>query len=138
MREQQRSGRRDDAASAAAAGAWRAAAAALAVLVVMPATARAQLVVRTDRGLVRGLTTGKVDKFLGMPYAAPPVGGLRWRPPAPAASWKGVRAAVRTGPRCPQVSSYNGPRVETEDCLYLNVYRPARRAPARLPVLFWI
>src|SRR4051794_38434409 len=138
MREQQRSGRRDGAASGVAARVWRAAAAALALLVVMPSPARAELVVRTDRGLVRGLTTGRGDKFLGMPYAAPPVGALRWRPPARAASWKGVRAAVRTGPRCPQVAGYNGPRVETENCLYVNVYRPARRAARRLPVLFWI
>src|SRR3954447_18568245 len=130
MREQQGSGSFRGAATAVGV--------ALAVLVVAPATARADLVVRTDRGAVRGLTTGTVEKFLGIRYAAPPVGALRWRPPARAASWKGVRAAVRTGPRCPQVASYNGPRVETEDCLYVNVYRPARRAAQRLPVLFWI
>src|SRR4051812_1119799 len=118
---------------------WAAAAAVvLAALAYAPATAGADTVVRTDRGTVRGLTTGRVDKFLGLPYAAPPVGSHRWRPPARAARWKGVRAGVRTGPRCPQVAGYNGPRVEIEDCLYLNVYRPARARSRRLPVLFWI
>src|SRR3954470_14208341 len=138
MREQQGSGCQRGAATAVAMRVSRTAAVALAALVVAPTTARADLVVRTERGLVRGLTPGTVEKFLGMRYAAPPVGALRWRPPARAASWKGVRAAVRTGPRCPQVAGYNGPRVETEDCLYVNVYRPARRAARRLPVLFWI
>ncbi|SFW78503.1 carboxylesterase/lipase family protein [Amycolatopsis australiensis] len=92
------------------------------------------LVVRTEAGTVEGKTTGAVDSFLGIPFAAPPVGGLRWQPPQPAAAWPGVRPATAYGPACPQGS---GP-VVTEDCLYLNVYRPARPTNERLPVLLWI
>src|SRR3954451_6137520 len=83
-------------------------------------------VVGTDHGAVRGVVADGVEKFLGIPYAAPPVGALRWKPPAPAAAWRGVRDATVLPPRCPQRENSNGPRSETEDCLYLSVYRPAR------------
>jgi carboxylesterase type B len=97
------------------------------------------LVVRTDKGLVRGVRAAGVDSFLGLRYAAAPVGALRWRPPRPAAPWPGVLAADRYGNRCPALASTNGPRSETEDCLFLNVQRPAGARPgARLPVYFWI
>jgi para-nitrobenzyl esterase len=105
-----------------------------------PATADAghpaarSLVVQTEAGRVQGKTTGAVDSFLGLPYAAPPVGNLRWQPPQPAARWSGVRPATGYGPNCPQASR----PVVNEDCLSLNVYRPARPAHERLPVLFWI
>src|ERR1700722_11155526 len=56
-------------------------------------------------GTVRGLANGALDEFLGIPYAAPPVGALRWRPPQPAARWHGVREAVRYAPHCPQPPS---------------------------------
>ncbi|MEU0470863.1 carboxylesterase family protein [Amycolatopsis sp. NPDC006131] len=92
------------------------------------------LVVQTDAGKVEGTTTGAVDSFLGIPFAAPPVDGLRWQPPQPAPAWPGVRAAAAPGPACPQASRADG----NEDCLYLNVYRPARPATERLPVLLWI
>lgn len=92
------------------------------------------LTVRTDAGSVQGKTTGAVDSFLGVPYAASPVGNLRWQPPQPAAKWTGVRPATDYGPACPQSSR----STVTEDCLYLNVYRPARPSGERLPVLFWI
>jgi carboxylesterase type B len=90
-------------------------------------------------GLLRGTGDGSVDSFLGVPYARPPVGALRWRAPQPVAPWPGVRDAVSYGNRCPARASTNGPRSETEDCLYLNVQRPAGTRPgARLPVYFWI
>jgi len=54
-------------------------------------------VARTDKGLIRGTRVGDVREFLGVPYAAPPVGSLRWRPPQPAASWRGVRDATHFG-----------------------------------------
>lgn len=82
-------------------------------------------VVRTEAGDVRGVRAAAVDSFLGIPYAAPPVGRLRWRPPQPITSWRGVRAAVQYGNRCPAAASTNGPRSETEDCLFVNVQRPA-------------
>jgi para-nitrobenzyl esterase len=92
-----------------------------------------------ETGEVQGLTTGGVDTFLGIPYAAPPVGARRWRPPARPASWSGVRDATTLPPTCAQLPSGNGPRSESEDCLYLSVYRPRGvHAGDNLPVLFWI
>jgi para-nitrobenzyl esterase len=83
-------------------------------------------IVTTHDGAVRGKTAGTVDEFLGIPYAAPPTGNLRWRPPAPPAGWRGVRAATSFGPSCPQaVSPFAPPGPFSEDCLYLNVSTPA-------------
>ena len=73
--------------------------------VASPASGGASPIVRIDDGLVRGTTAGTVDEFLGLPYAAPPIGNLRWRPPAPPASWQGVRDATQFGPSCPQSDS---------------------------------
>ncbi|MGY1637973.1 carboxylesterase/lipase family protein [Geodermatophilus sp. SYSU D00742] len=96
-------------------------------------------VVDTDQGAVRGRQAEGVDSFLGIPYAAPPVGDLRWSPPQPAASWDGVRPADEYGHRCPAAESTNGPRSETEDCLFVNVQRPAgTTAGDRLPVYVFI
>jgi carboxylesterase type B len=96
-------------------------------------------VVRTDKGAVRGVRAGGVDSFLGIPYAAPPTGTLRWRPPQPAAPWSGVRLADQYGNRCPAAASTNGPRSETEDCLFVNVQRPAEReGDDRVPVYVFI
>src|SRR4051794_23164034 len=75
------------------------------------------LVVDTNKGTVRGFRVDGVDKFLGIPYAAAPVGALRWRPPAPAPAWPGVRSATVYGNRCAQLASGNGPRSDSEDCL---------------------
>jgi carboxylesterase type B len=100
---------------------------------------RSGTIVRTDTGLVRGARSGEVDSFLGIPYARPPVGDLRWRPPQPAVPWSGIRDTLAFGARCPQLASTNGPLSETEDCLFLNVQRPAGvDAGDRLPVYFWI
>ncbi|GAA2399354.1 carboxylesterase/lipase family protein [Actinomadura vinacea] len=110
---------------------------ALPALHVPAAQAADRNVVRTDKGLVRGGTVQGVDKFLGIPFAAPPVGDRRLAPPAPATRWSGVRQATAFSPPCPQLPSGNGPRSEAEDCLYVNVFRPAG-ARGRLPVLFYI
>lgn len=100
---------------------------------------RAPIAVTRD-GVVQGFSAGGVDKFLGIPYAAPPVGSLRWRPPQPPTPWRGVRSATTLPPACPQLANSNGPRSENEDCLYLSVYVPRgeQRHDRRLPVLFWI
>lgn len=96
-------------------------------------------VVRTLDGRVRGRVVGATNEFLGIPYAAPPVGGLRWRPPQPVAPWRGVRAAATLPPRCAQPGNGEHPGSPDERCLRLSVYRPrGTTARDRLPVLFWI
>jgi para-nitrobenzyl esterase len=96
--------------------------------------------VKTGAGVVEGKTEGKVHAFLGIPYAAPPVGNLRWRPPAPAANWTGVRKATEFGPRCMQGRVFEDmvfrDRGPSEDCLTLNVWAPA--GARNLPVMVWI
>src|SRR3954453_161238 len=96
--------------------------------------------VRTDDGTVRGGSRTNLDEWLGIPYAAPPVGALRWKAPQPAASWTGVRDATHFGNRCVQGSGWD-PGYETakltEDCLFLNVYAP-HSGRQRLPVMVWI
>jgi carboxylesterase type B len=99
------------------------------------------LVVSTDDGKLQGKHAEGIDQFLGIPYAAPPVGALRWRAPQPAQPWRGIRPATAYGHRCPQLPSGNGPREDTEDCLFLNVFTPAGYRAGRgggLPVLFMI
>jgi len=93
----------------------------------------------TATGAVRGLANGAVNEFLGIPYAAPPVGALRWQPPQPAASWSGVRDATQFAPHCPQLPSPFGQGSTSEDCLYLNVFTPSHQhAGAQFPVMVWI
>lgn len=100
--------------------------------------------VRTEAGAVEGTTSadGKVLIFKGIPFAAPPVGTLRWREPQPVASWQGVRKATEFGARCMQGNVFGdmafrdgGP---SEDCLYLNVWIPKASASSKLPVMVWI
>jgi para-nitrobenzyl esterase len=99
-------------------------------------------IVKLHEGRLSGIVLGGVTTFRGIPYAAPPVGPLRWRPPQPPARWPGVREAYLVGAICPQ--AYNaadngvGPLPMNENCLTLNVYVPSQRAPAPLPVMFWI
>ena len=101
--------------------------------------AQSGLRVPTDAGEVEGLWLDRLRVFKGIPYAAPPVGDLRWRAPQAAARWTGVRQAYDFGPACPQASSKAIALADmSEDCLTLNVWSPARRAGARLPVMVWI
>ena len=96
--------------------------------------------VRTETGLISGAagSSAEVRVFKGIPYAAPPVGSLRWRPPQPAAKWKGVRKATEFGPRCMQAAPGSGtPPPTNEDCLYLNVWTAAQSATERRPVFVW-
>ena len=96
-------------------------------------------VVGTTNGAVRGSSTGPVSEFLGIPYAAPPVGALRWQPPQPAASWPGVRDTTQFAPHCPQPATPFGLASTSEDCLFLNVFTPSHQeAGARHPVMVWI
>jgi para-nitrobenzyl esterase len=95
------------------------------------------LVVATADGAVRGTTAGASNEYLGLPYAAPPVGALRWQAPQPAARWHGVRDATQFAPHCAQSTSPFGQASTSEDCLYLNVFTPAH-AHGQLPVMVWI
>src|SRR5215469_1256271 len=96
-------------------------------------------VVGTTNGPVRGLANGTVNEFLGIPYAAPPVGALRWQPPQPAARWSGVRDATQFAPHCPQPPTPFGQASTSEDCLFLNVFRPSHQhAGSHFPVMVWI
>ncbi len=99
--------------------------------------------VRTQSGLVQGTTADGITVYKGIPFAAPPVGDLRWRAPAAPAAWTGVRNADKFAPACMQVPIVNrdlGMESVTpdEDCLYLNVWTPANSANEKLPVMVWI
>ena len=90
----------------------------------------------TDQGAIRGVVEDEALAFKGIPYARPPIGSLRWRPPEPAQRWEGVRNGSRYGSMCPQIIAEEV-RGE-EDCLFINVWRP-REKPARLlPVMVWL
>ncbi len=112
------------------------------ILLALPLAAADQ--VTTDKGALEGTASAdsKIRIFKGIPFAAPPVGALRWKAPQPAASWTGVRKAAEFGARCMQGHIYNdmifrdpGP---SEDCLYLNVWTRAASAQEKLPVMVWI
>jgi para-nitrobenzyl esterase len=98
--------------------------------------------VTVDTGKLQGAAQGEVISFKGIPFAQPPVDDLRWRPPQAVAKWRGVRAATNYGADCMQLPfpSDAAPlgMKPAEDCLYLNVWRPAHAAGQKLPVLVWI
>jgi para-nitrobenzyl esterase len=102
-----------------------------------PVLVRAQ----TAQGTVQGAALGRVIAFLGLPYAAPPVGALRFMPPQPPADWTGVRPALDMGPACPQLVDFdpteNSEAVQSEDCLSLNIWTP-RVDHGRRPVMLFI
>ncbi|MBV9353356.1 MAG: carboxylesterase family protein [Mycobacterium sp.] len=94
-------------------------------------------VVRTSTGLVRGQVAADYRLFQGIPYAAPPVGPLRWQPPRPAAAWSGLRDGSKPGPQCMQEN--RGHKATSENCLTLNVWTPPVAANAnKRPVMVWI
>ena len=100
----------------------------------------AQMQTQTARfadGAVAGTTAGEVTTFLGVPYAAPPVGELRWRAPAPVRAWSGVRPAKAFSPACAQTAAWITER-KSEDCLYLNIWVPTKPGSGKRPVMVWI
>jgi para-nitrobenzyl esterase len=103
--------------------------------------------VKTDAGYVSGTVIGDPDRqvrvYRGIPYAAPPVGPLRWKPPQPATPWSGVRECTRFSVQAAQHHDVHAPgsmktTPSSEDCLYLNVMTPAREATDKLPVMVWL
>jgi para-nitrobenzyl esterase len=115
---------------------------ALALCVIVPALAATDQV-KTANGVVEGAgpQASGVREFKGIPFGAPPVGDLRFAPPAPVQNWTGVRPATKFGPRCMQLAVFGdmGFRSDgmSEDCLYLNVWTPAKSASQRLPVMVY-
>ena len=118
-----------------------------------PTSSPDDLTIQVDGGLISGTpvgSDGQVRAYKGIPYAAPPVGDLRWKPPQPVKGWDGVREAHQFSPVCPQpvpggpmifpVNAGEGTRVEeqSEDCLYLNVWTGAASSDERRPVMLWI
>jgi para-nitrobenzyl esterase len=117
---------------------------AAALLLALPAWAADRVpTVQVDSGRLVGIhdAAAGLDEFRGIPYAAPPLGALRWKPPQPVAPWTGVRRAERFGPRCMQRALFADMVFRSdgvsEDCLYLNVWTPAKRGGTRLPVLVY-
>lgn len=100
--------------------------------------------IKTDAGLVAGTVVGEAGKevhvYKGIPFAAPPVGDLRWKPPQPVKPWDGVLECKEYAPICPQQKTRltTEEAEQSEDCLYLNVFTPARRTTDRLPVFVYI
>jgi para-nitrobenzyl esterase len=129
-------------------GGWRIAVCAAVLIAGTVLTRAAVDTVRTDVGTVTaGPAAGGVTAFLGIPFASPPLGDLRWRPPQPLvprnAHWKADQFATscmqnQAGSRLPWTEEFMTQGPVGEDCLYLNVWTPAKNANARLPVMFWI
>jgi len=111
------------------------------VIVVAQQVAAKNLQVKTKQGILEGQSFSGIRSFKGIPFAAPPVGKFRWREPMPVANWSGVRQAKKFGPRAMQRPLFSDMIFRSdgmsEDCLYLNVWTPAKSDQEKLPVLVY-
>jgi para-nitrobenzyl esterase len=114
------------------------------VIILSLGEAQAAPAIVTESGPLKGITSPSIDKFLGIPYAAPPLGDLRWTPPQRHGRWHGVLDATQIGNYCPQVDPYGtGTVTGNENCLFLNIYTPGLKNKNQhrdysLPVMVWI
>ena len=112
-----------------------------ALLVCLTASAQGNPKVKVAEGTLEGSCESGINVFRGVPFAAPPVGQLRWQAPQPAAHWQGVRQAKEFGPNPMQEPLFGdmdfGTKKMSEDCLYLNIWTPAKTFAERLPVLIY-
>ncbi|MBK5272893.1 MAG: carboxylesterase family protein, partial [Bacteroidia bacterium] len=106
------------------------------LLVTFFATAQQPSPVKVEQGLVQGTIEDGLTVYKGIPFAAPPVGDLRWKTPQPAAKWDGVKQTTAFAPG--PIQGGNPPSGKSEDCLYLNIWSPAKSAKDKIPVLVWI
>ena len=100
--------------------------------------ARSSTLVELSSGKVQGDIDGGSRRFRGIPFAKPPVGDLRWKPPAPVEPWSGVLQALDFKSECAQLAWIQGPESDVEDCLYLNVWTPDPMPSSPLPVMVWL
>jgi len=110
-------------------------------ILFIPVVYSQSLQVKTVNGIVKGVDESGIRSFKGVPFAAPPVGNLRWREPQPVKNWEGIRKADKFGPRAMQLPLYSDMKFRSdgmsEDCLYLNVWTPAKSGKENLPVLVY-
>jgi len=110
----------------------------LALLLLLAACSTRPVQVQTTDGRLEGYVTDGVGHYLGIPYAQPPVGALRWRPPLPPTPWQGTLQVVENPTACAQFLPLWPDLIGSEDCLYLNVWTPADKPPGPMPVMVWL
>ncbi len=103
---------------------------------VFTASAQQPAAVKVQEGLLQGIAENGLTVYKGVPFAAPPVGKLRWRAPQPLAKWNGIKEAIKFAPA--PMQGGNPPSGKSEDCLYLNIWSPAKSSKEKIPVLVWI